>query len=76
MCNLGIRVRVCPPTDESSSSFGKDMYLHLYHNDADDKEHLAMVFGNTIVFTRKASLGRRRGLSAATAVIKSTKPPT
>lgn len=25
------------------------MYLHLYHNDADDKEHLAMVFGNTIV---------------------------
>lgn len=24
---------------------GQEMFLHLYHNDADDKEHLAIVFG-------------------------------
>lgn len=27
---------------------GAEMFLHLYHNDLDDKEHLAIVFGNTI----------------------------
>ncbi|KAL4806680.1 GTP cyclohydrolase II-domain-containing protein [Aspergillus unguis] len=27
---------------------GAEMFLHLYHNDLDNKEHLAIVFGNTI----------------------------
>ena len=27
---------------------GADMFLHLYHNDVDDKEHLAIVFGTQI----------------------------
>ncbi|KAF1981517.1 hypothetical protein K402DRAFT_364686 [Aulographum hederae CBS 113979] len=27
---------------------GQEMFLHLYHNNADNKEHLAIVFGNTI----------------------------
>ncbi|KAK2764398.1 GTP cyclohydrolase II [Arachnomyces sp. PD_36] len=27
---------------------GAEMFLHLYKNDADEKEHLAIVFGNTI----------------------------
>ncbi|KAL4915932.1 GTP cyclohydrolase II-domain-containing protein [Aspergillus aurantiobrunneus] len=27
---------------------GAEMFLHLYHNDLDSKEHLAIVFGNTI----------------------------
>ncbi|EEH21325.1 GTP cyclohydrolase II [Paracoccidioides brasiliensis Pb03] len=36
---------------------GAEMFLHLYHNDADDKEHLAIVFGNSI---RSRSLDRVR----------------
>lgn len=27
---------------------GTEMFLHLYHNDIDNKEHLAIVFGNSI----------------------------
>lgn len=27
---------------------GTEMFLHLYHNDLDNKEHLAIVFGNSI----------------------------
>ncbi|KAL4895876.1 GTP cyclohydrolase II-domain-containing protein [Aspergillus ambiguus] len=27
---------------------GAEMFLHLYHNDLDNKEHLAIVFGNSI----------------------------
>lgn len=27
---------------------GTEMFLHLYHNDIDNKEHLAIVFGNNI----------------------------
>lgn len=34
---------------------GAEMFLHLYTNDADNKEHLAIVFGNTI---RSRSLDR------------------
>ncbi|KAB8271467.1 putative GTP cyclohydrolase-2 [Aspergillus minisclerotigenes] len=37
--------------------FGADMYLHLYKNEIDDKEHLAMVFGKSIV---SASLNHQR----------------
>lgn len=36
---------------------GTEMFLHLYKNDADNKEHLAIVFGNTI---RSKSLDRVR----------------
>ncbi|KAL3452294.1 GTP cyclohydrolase II-domain-containing protein [Aspergillus insuetus] len=36
---------------------GAEMFLHLYHNDIDKKEHLAIVFGNTI---RSRSLDRVR----------------
>ncbi|KAL4977363.1 GTP cyclohydrolase II-domain-containing protein [Aspergillus desertorum] len=36
---------------------GAEMFLHLYHNDIDNKEHLAIVFGNTI---RSRSLDRVR----------------
>ncbi|KAK2836060.1 GTP cyclohydrolase II [Arthroderma sp. PD_2] len=36
---------------------GAEMFLHLYQNDADNKEHLAIVFGNTI---RSRSLDRVR----------------
>lgn len=36
---------------------GSDMFLHLYQNDADNKEHLAIVFGNNI---RSRSLDRVR----------------
>ncbi|KAL1977741.1 hypothetical protein VTN31DRAFT_600 [Thermomyces dupontii] len=36
---------------------GAEMFLHLYHNDVDDKEHLAIVFGNKI---RSRSLDRVR----------------
>ncbi|OJD20555.1 GTP cyclohydrolase II [Blastomyces percursus] len=36
---------------------GAEMFLHLYHNDADNKEHLAIVFGNSI---RSRSLDRVR----------------
>lgn len=36
---------------------GAEMFLHLYKNDADEKEHLAIVFGNTI---RSRSLDRVR----------------
>lgn len=36
---------------------GAEMFLHLYHNDLDDKEHLAIVFGNTI---RSRSLDKVR----------------
>ncbi|KAL2869299.1 GTP cyclohydrolase II [Aspergillus lucknowensis] len=36
---------------------GAEMFLHLYHNDVDNKEHLAIVFGNTI---RSRSLDRVR----------------
>ncbi|KAA8651782.1 hypothetical protein EYZ11_003970 [Aspergillus tanneri] len=36
---------------------GAEMFLHLYHNDLDDKEHLAIVFGNSI---RSRSLDRPR----------------
>ncbi|KAJ5247564.1 hypothetical protein N7468_002547 [Penicillium chermesinum] len=36
---------------------GAEMFLHLYHNDLDNKEHLAIVFGNTI---RSRSLDRAR----------------
>ena len=38
---------------------GTEMFLHLYHNDVDEKEHLAIVFGPNI---RSRSLDRpRRG---------------
>ncbi|KAH2157998.1 hypothetical protein KXW33_006375 [Aspergillus fumigatus] len=36
---------------------GAEMFLHLYHNDLDNKEHLAIVFGNTI---RSRSLDKIR----------------
>ncbi|KAL1956363.1 hypothetical protein VTO42DRAFT_7346 [Malbranchea cinnamomea] len=36
---------------------GAEMFLHLYQNDIDNKEHLAIVFGNTI---RSRSLDRER----------------
>ncbi|KAN0079397.1 GTP cyclohydrolase II domain containing protein [Elaphomyces granulatus] len=36
---------------------GAEMFLHLYQNDVDDKEHLAIVFGNNI---RSRSLDRVR----------------
>lgn len=36
---------------------GAEMFLHLYQNDADNKEHLAIVFGNTI---RSKSLDAER----------------
>ncbi|KAL1969449.1 hypothetical protein VTN77DRAFT_8887 [Rasamsonia byssochlamydoides] len=36
---------------------GAEMFLHLYQNDVDDKEHLAIVFGNYI---RSRSLDRVR----------------
>jgi GTP cyclohydrolase II len=36
---------------------GTEMYLHLYTNNEDNKEHLAIVFGNTI---RSTSLDRPR----------------
>ena len=36
---------------------GAEMFLHLYQNDADSKEHLAIVFGNTI---RSRSLDAER----------------
>jgi GTP cyclohydrolase II len=36
---------------------GTDMFLHLYQNDVDNKEHLAIVFGNDI---RSQSLDRVR----------------
>ncbi|KAL1980283.1 hypothetical protein VTN96DRAFT_4397 [Rasamsonia emersonii] len=36
---------------------GAEMFLHLYKNDVDDKEHLAIVFGNNI---RSRSLDRVR----------------
>ena len=36
---------------------GAEMFLHLYHNDLDNKEHLAIVFGNSI---RSRSLDKVR----------------
>ncbi|KKY21919.1 putative gtp cyclohydrolase-2 [Phaeomoniella chlamydospora] len=36
---------------------GTEMFLHLYHNDVDNKEHLAIVFGNKI---RSQSLDKPR----------------
>ncbi|ETN43782.1 GTP cyclohydrolase II [Cyphellophora europaea CBS 101466] len=36
---------------------GAEMFLHLYQNDSDDKEHLAIVFGNSI---RSKSLDAER----------------
>ncbi|KAK3052318.1 GTP cyclohydrolase II [Extremus antarcticus] len=36
---------------------GTEMWLHLYHNNADEKEHLAIVFGPNI---RSKSLDRQR----------------
>lgn len=39
------------------TSNGAEMFLHLYHNDLDNKEHLAIVFGNSI---RSRSLDRVR----------------
>ncbi|KAK5170373.1 GTP cyclohydrolase II [Saxophila tyrrhenica] len=36
---------------------GTEMWLHLYHNNVDDKEHLAIVFGPNI---RSKSLDRQR----------------
>jgi GTP cyclohydrolase II len=36
--NCQVRARIPTTT-------GTEMWLHLYHNDADDKEHLAIVFG-------------------------------
>ncbi len=36
---------------------GAEMFLHLYQNDVDNKEHLAIVFGNSI---RSKSLDRER----------------
>ncbi|OJJ73581.1 hypothetical protein ASPBRDRAFT_174356 [Aspergillus brasiliensis CBS 101740] len=36
---------------------GAEMFLHLYHNNLDNKEHLAIVFGNTI---RSRSLDKVR----------------
>lgn len=39
------------------TSNGAEMFLHLYHNDLDNKEHLAIVFGSNI---RSRSLDRVR----------------
>lgn len=41
--NVSCQVRARIPT-----TVGQEMWLHLYHNDADDKEHLAIVFGPNI----------------------------
>jgi GTP cyclohydrolase II len=49
--NCVVRARI--PTTIS----GTEMYLHLYTNNEDNKEHLAIVFGNTI---RSTSLDRPR----------------
>ncbi|GAB7365676.1 hypothetical protein MBLNU230_g7017t1 [Neophaeotheca triangularis] len=38
--NVHCEVRARIPT-----TTGQEMFLHLYHNDADEKEHLAIVFG-------------------------------
>ncbi|KAI6245086.1 putative GTP cyclohydrolase-2 [Erysiphe necator] len=48
-----VRARI--PTTLGSS--GTDMFLHLYQNSEDSKEHLAIVFGNSI---RSRSLDRVR----------------
>lgn len=48
-----VRARI-PTTIEGS---GTEMYLHLYQNSEDNKEHLAIVFGNKI---RSSSLDRVR----------------
>lgn len=50
--NVECIVRARIPT-----SNGAEMFLHLYHNDLDNKEHLAIVFGNNI---RSRSLDRVR----------------
>jgi GTP cyclohydrolase II len=49
--NCVVRARI--PTTIS----GTEMFLHLYQNSEDNKEHLAIVFGNTI---RSSSLDRVR----------------
>jgi GTP cyclohydrolase II len=41
--NVSCEVRARIPT-----TTGQEMYLHLYKNDVDNKEHLAIVFGNQI----------------------------
>lgn len=51
--NVDCVVRARIPTVIS----GTDMFLHLYQNDVDNKEHLAIVFGNKI---RSQSLDRVR----------------
>lgn len=50
--NVECQVRARIPT-----TTGVEMFLHLYTNDADNKEHLAIVFGNKI---RSRSLDRPR----------------
>ncbi|KAF7115909.1 hypothetical protein CNMCM5793_003652 [Aspergillus hiratsukae] len=50
--NVECLVRARIPT-----TTGAEMFLHLYHNDLDNKEHLAIVFGNTI---RSRSLDKVR----------------
>ncbi|KUJ17863.1 GTP cyclohydrolase II [Mollisia scopiformis] len=51
--NCVVRARI--PTTIGGS--GTEMFLHLYQNSEDNKEHLAIVFGNTI---RSKSLDRVR----------------
>ncbi|KLU89883.1 GTP cyclohydrolase-2, partial [Magnaporthiopsis poae ATCC 64411] len=51
---------VIPGSDSSGSGLlhpAPQMFLHLYKNNVDDKEHLAIVFGNSI---RSSSLGAPR----------------
>lgn len=48
--NCVVRARIPTTT-------GTEMFLHLYHNSEDNKEHLAIVFGNSI---RSSSLDRVR----------------
>ncbi|PBP25285.1 GTP cyclohydrolase-2 [Diplocarpon rosae] len=52
--NCVVRARI--PTTIGGT--GTEMFLHLYQNSEDNKEHLAIVFGNTI---RSRSLDRVRG---------------
>ena len=50
--NLGLVDRLpaitCAVRARIPTTIGTEMFLHLYHNDVDDKEHLAIVFGTKI----------------------------
>ncbi|KAF3920275.1 hypothetical protein AA313_de0208657 [Arthrobotrys entomopaga] len=45
----GLPIVQCVVRTRIPTKYGVDMYLHLYKNNNDDKEHLAMVFGQSIV---------------------------